>query len=384
MSEEQKKSSDVQVDAGAAVASSASATSGASGASGAHASDPGSFRALNLKRRMRYTAVFVGMVIVLIVVAVLNINTGNIDISVGQIFQVLLGQGTDKGTTDIIMNLRMPRIIMGLMLGGALGVAGFLLQTFFNNPIAGPFVLGISHGSKMMVALAMIVFIDAFGSVSSYVLVVASFIGALMSTGFILLVSRRIDNMAVLLVAGIMIGYICSAVTEFLINFASDSDIVNLHNWSQGSFASSSWDEVKIATIIVVVAMVCVFLLSKPISAYQLGEAYAQSMGVNIKRFRIALILLSSVLSATVTAFAGPISFVGIAVPFLMKHALGTAKPIVVIPATFLGGAVFCMVCDLIARMAFAPVELNISTVTAIFGAPVVIFMMISRRTRKR
>ena len=346
--------------------------------------DPGSFRALNFKRRMRYTAVFVGMVIVLLVVTVLNINTGNIDISVGQIVQVLLGQGTDKGVNDIVMNLRMPRIIMGLVLGGALGVAGFLLQTFFNNPIAGPFVLGISHGSKMMVALAMIVFIDAFGSVSSYVLVVASFIGALMSTGFILLVSRRIDNMAVLLVAGIMIGYICSAVTEFLINFASDSDIVNLHNWSQGSFASSSWDEVRIASIIVVISMVLVFLLSKPISAYQLGEAYAQSMGVNIKRFRIELILLSSILSATVTAYAGPISFVGIAVPFLMKHALGTAKPIVVIPATFLGGAVFCMVCDLIARMAFAPVELNISTVTAVFGAPVVIFMMISRRTRKR
>ena len=135
---------------------------------------------------------------------------------------------------------------------------------------------------------------------------------------------------------------------------------------------------------VVFVPVVLVFLLSKPISAYQLGEAYAQSMGVNIKRFRVELILLSSVLSATVTAYAGPISFVGIAVPFLMKHALGTAKPIVVIPATFLGGSVFCMVCDLIARMAFAPTELNISTITAVFGAPVVIFMMISRRTRKR
>ena len=364
------------------IGESAAAAGGAAAA--APAPDPSSFRALNFKRRMRYTAVFVGMVIVLIVVTVLNINTGNVNISVPEILQSILGLNPDKGTNDIIWGLRMPRIIMGLVLGGALGVAGFLLQTFFNNPIAGPFVLGISHGSKMMVALAMIVFIDAFGSVSSYVLVVASFIGALMSTGFILLVSRRIDNMAVLLVAGIMIGYICSAVTEFLINFASDSDIVNLHNWSQGSFASSSWDEVRIASLIVVVSMVCVFLLSKPISAYQLGEHYAQSMGVNIKRFRIELILLSSVLSATVTAYAGPISFVGIAVPVLMKHALGTAKPIVVIPATFLGGAVFCMVCDLIARMAFAPVELNISTVTAIFGAPVVIFMMVSRRTRKR
>jgi iron complex transport system permease protein len=120
--------------------------------------------------------------------------------------------------------------------------------------------------------------------------------------------------------------------------------------------------------------------MAKPIGAYQLGEAYAQSMGVNIKVFRIALILLSSILSACVTAFAGPISFVGIAVPFLVKQSLGTSRPLVVIPGTFLGGAVFCMMCDLIARMAFAPLELSISTVTSIFGAPVVIFMMLRRK----
>ena len=348
------------------------------------AAPEGSFRAISLRRRARYTFVFVCMLVALVVVTVLNVNTGNVHISPGEVLAVLFGQGSDPDINNIVWKIRLPRILMGLILGGALGVAGFLLQTFFNNPIAGPFVLGISHGSKMVVALTMIVFIDMFGRVSSYTLVVASFIGALMATGFILLVSRRIDNMAVLLVAGIMIGYICSAVTEFLITFASDSDIVNLHGWSQGSFASSSWSDVQIAAIIVVLAMACVFLLSKPISAFQLGEAYAQSMGVNVRRFKVELILLSSILSATVTAFAGPISFVGIAVPFLMKHALGTSKPIVVIPATFLGGSVFCMVCDLIARMAFAPTELNISTVTAVFGAPIVIYMMVSRRTRKR
>ena len=128
------------------------------------------------------------------------------------------------------------------------------------------------------------------------------------------------------------------------------------------------------------ITFVITFLMAKPIGAYQLGEAYAQSMGVNIKVFRIALILLSSILSACVTAFAGPISFVGIAVPFLVKQSLGTSRPLVVIPGTFLGGAVFCMMCDLIARMAFAPLELSISTVTSIFGAPVVIFMMLRRK----
>ena len=185
--------------------------------------------------------------------------------------------------------------------------------------------------------------------------------------------------MAALLVAGIMSGYICSAVTEFLVTFAEDSDIVNLHGWSQGSFSGADWSGTGTAAIMVGIAFVCVFLLAKPIGAYQMGEEYARSMGVNIKRFRMELILLSGVLSACVTAFAGPISFVGIAVPFLVKRALGTSKPIVVIPAAFLGGAVFCMVSDLIARMAFSPTELNISTVTSILGAPIVIYMLIRR-----
>ena len=153
-----------------------------------------------------------------------------------------------------------------------------------------------------------------------------------------------------------------------------------LHNWSKGSFSGMNWSNVGVAATVVGITGGATFLMAKPIGAYQLGEAYAQSMGVNIKAFRTALIVLSSILSATVTAFAGPISFVGIAVPFLIRHCLNTSKPLVVIPATFLGGGVFCMLCDLIARTAFAPTELNISTVTSIFGAPVVIYMMLRRK----
>lgn len=206
----------------------------------------------------------------------------------------------------------------------------------------------------------------------------------MISTGFILIVSSKLRNMSALLVAGIMIGYICSAITDFVVTFAQESDIVNLHNWSLGSFSGMDWGNVKTACIFVGIAGIFTFLLSKPISAYQLGENYARSMGVNIKLFRTALILLSSVLSATVTAFAGPISFVGIAVPHLVKRCLNTSKPIVVIPACFLGGAVFCMFCDLVARTMFAPSELNISTVTSILGAPVVIAMMIRRQKEKQ
>ncbi len=335
------------------------------------------------RRSALYGVVFLALFVALCVITVLNIHIGSVPISIGEISKILLFKEGDPTQVNIIWKIRLPRILMAALLGGALSLSGFLLQTFFANPIAGPFVLGISSGAKMVVALTMIYFIGTFGAVSSWTLIIAAFAGSMLSVGFILLMSRRLKGMAVLLVAGIMIGYICSAITDFVVTFAEDSDIVNLHGWSLGSFSGMSWDNVRIAAILVGVTTLAVFWLSKPIGAYQLGEAYAQSMGVNIKVFRVALIVLSSILSACVTAFAGPISFVGIAVPYLIKRLLNTSKPIVVIPAVFLGGAVFCMGCDLIARTAFTPTELNISTVTSVFGAPVVIGMML-RRNKER
>ena len=343
-----------------------------------------SFHMENFKRRSRYAMVFILLILAFGLITVLNINTGNVHISLSEIIDILLKKATDTKEYSIIWKIRLPRILMAAILGGALSLSGFLLQTFFENPIAGPFVLGISSGAKMVVALTMIYYLGRAVNVTSYTLIIAAFIGSLISIGFILLISKRIKHMATLLVAGIMIGYICSAVTDFVVTFADDSDIVNLHGWSQGSFSGMSWSNVHIAAVIVAVAVALTFMLSKPIGAYQLGEAYAQSMGVNIKVFRVTLILLSSILSATVTAFAGPISFVGIAVPHLVKQALNTSRPLVVIPGTFLGGAVFCMLSDLIARTAFAPLELNISTVTSIFGAPVVIAMMLKRQKGKQ
>lgn len=338
-----------------------------------------SFQMENLKRRSRYTMVFITMAILFFIIVVLNINTGNVHISVAKILKILFLRDGEAVEYNIIWKIRLPRILMAALLGGALSLSGFLLQTFFSNPIAGPFVLGISSGAKMAVAMTMIAFLKYIGTFSSYTLVMAAFIGALISTGFILLMSKKIHHMASLLVGGIMIGYICSAITDFVVTFADDSDIVNLHGWSQGSFSGTSWSNIQVAAVIVGIMVIFTFFLSKPIGAYQLGEGYAQSMGVNIKLFRVALILLSSILSACVTAFAGPISFVGIAVPFLTRKAFGTARPLIIIPGTFFAGAVFCMLCDLIARMVLAPTELNISTVTSILGAPIVIYMMLKR-----
>ena len=186
--------------------------------------------------------------------------------------------------------------------------------------------------------------------------------------------------MSVLLVIGIMISYICSAVTDLLINFAESSEIVNLTHWSLGTFSAASWQQGEISCWIVLPTLIFVFLASKPMTAYALGEGYAQSLGVNIKVFRAVLVITTGILSACVAAFAGPISFVGIAVPHIARLLLKTNKPILMIPASFMCGALFCVLCDLGARMLFSPSELSISTVTSMIGAPIVIWLMISRR----
>ena len=215
-------------------------------------------------------------------------------------------------------------------------------------------------------------------------LILAAFAGSLVIVLMVLLFSQRVRSMSMLLVIGIMVGYICSAVTDFCITFADEEDIVNLTSWSMGSFSGANWSGVTTAAWLCLWGTLLAWLLSKPMAAYALGEGYAQSLGINVKFFRAALILLSSLLSACVTAFAGPISFVGIAVPHITRTLLKTAKPILVIPATYLCGAVFCIFCDLIARTAFSPAEMAIGTVTSAFGAPVVIYMMLKRQKTRQ
>lgn len=331
-------------------------------------------------RSLRYLTGYIVLAALLLLLFQLNLNAGSVDLSVGQVLRILSGEKTDH--TAIIWEIRLPRMLAAAILGGALSVSGFLLQTFFANPIAGPFVLGISSGAKLVVALVMIFALGQGIVLNSAALILAAFAGSMISMGFILLISNQVRKMSLLVISGVMIGYICSAITDFVVTFADDSNIVNLHNWSMGSFSGMNWSNVRTMTVVVFTSLILTFLLSKPMGAYQLGEMYAQNIGVNIRRFRIELILLSSILSACVTAFAGPISFVGIAVPHLVKSLFRTAKPIVIIPASFLGGAVFCLFCDLLARTMFAPTELSISSVTAVFGAPVVIWMMLHRGSK--
>ncbi|MBQ8280754.1 MAG: iron ABC transporter permease, partial [Roseburia sp.] len=230
-------------------------------------------------RKIRYIIAFLLLGISVLVLIAMNVCIGTVKISLEDII-VSIG-GRQINNSRILWDIRMPRTMAALILGGALALAGYLLQTFFHNPIAGPFVLGISSGAKMVVALVMVFLMGQAIRVSSVTLIAAAFLGAMISMGFVLLMSRKVNNMSMLVVSGVMIGYICSAVTELVVTFANDAEIVNLHNWSRGSFSGMTWDNVIVMAVVITVTFVIVFFMAKPLSAYQLGESYAQNMGVN-------------------------------------------------------------------------------------------------------
>lgn len=333
-------------------------------------------------RQVRIAGAFLLLIMLLLLSLIWSICSGSVSVPIMEFLQELREPKLRGMAWTIIWEIRLPRALAALILGGALALSGYLLQTFFHNPIAGPFVLGISSGSKLLVALVMVGFLEWNITINSGMLVAAAFAGALLSMLFVLLVARKMEQMAMLIVGGVMIGYICSAITDFVVTFASDADIVNLHNWSRGSFSGMTWENVAVMAGVIFVSAAAVFLLSKPIGAYQMGETYAKSMGVNVAHLRFFMVILSSILSGCVAAFAGPVSFVGIAVPHLIRWLFADTRPLVLIPGCFLGGSVFCLFSDWLARTVFAPTELSISTVTAVFGAPVVIFVMM-RKHRK-
>ena len=320
---------------------------------------------------------YVVLLILLFIVCGLCIFIGSAEIKLADVFN------DGSVSNSIVFSIRIPRMLAAVFAGGALAVSGYCLQTFFHNPIAGPYLLGISSGAKLAVALIMVLLAGKISMLSNLSMVIASFAGAMVAMGLVLLISRYVGNMSMLLVCGVMIGYICTAICDLVVAFADDSDIVNLHNWSRGSLSSVMMNQAITMGVVVIVAVIFVFMLSKPMSAFLVSESYAKSVGVNIKVFRALLVIFSSLLSAVVTAFAGPISFVGIAVPHLVRRLFKTSKPVYLIPACFLGGAVFTGFSDLIARTVFSPTELSISTVTAIFGSPVVIYMLINRNKGK-
>ena len=268
----------------------------------------------------RLTISYLALAAALLALFMLNIFCGSTALSPKDILSTLFSAGNNALAQKIIFGLRLPRAAMVVLLGAALSVAGYLLQTFLQTLSPGRSLWVFPAAQSSPLHSRWSCFLNHGLFTSSLTLILASFVGAMVAMGFVLAVSQRVKRAGVLVICGVMISYICSAVTDVVVAFAQDSNIVNLHNWSMGSFSGMTWENVLTAALIVLPCLALSFMLSKPMAAYQMGEAYAQSVGVSVRPFSVALVLLSSLLAACVTAFAGPISFVGIAVPHLVKR----------------------------------------------------------------
>lgn len=319
--------------------------------------------------------------LLLLVFVILNITLGSVQIPLDEIWKSLLHKG-DPVFQTVVMEIRFPRAVAAVFGGAALAVSGLLLQIFFRNPIADPYVLGVSSGATLLVAsVSLSGFAMGMRSVSPYLLSAAALIGALAVVALIVILAGKLKNVVTLLVVGMMIGFMCSAGTSFLIAFAEKEQVHSFTLWTLGSFSGFCWDEAAVLAIGGAVLLIASYLLCKPLNALLLGEDYAQSMGVNIKTLRLVIVVISSVLTALVTAFAGPVAFIGLAAPHLARLTLGSSDNKVLIPAAILIGALVTTLCDLAARLVFAPVELPISAVTSLFGGPIVIFLLLKRKT---
>lgn len=316
-----------------------------------------------------------------LLIFLLNLGVGTASIPVGDILRILAGR-VDAGETKylILMRIRFPRALASLAGGAALAVAGFLLQTFFSNPIVEPYVLGISSGSSLFVGL---VFLGGFTfgvrRITPMFLFLGAFLGAMAVMSIVLAAARKVKSVITLLIIGMMAGYVCSAATSILTAFAEKEQIQMFTMWSMGSFSGFTWDQVGVLYAIVLPVILFSFCLAKPLNALNMGDLYADSMGINVKTVRCALILLSSVLTAAVTAFAGPVSFIGLAVPHICRITFHTADSRLLIPAVTLGGGLMAGLCDFAAKNLLAPMELPLGAITAVIGAPLVVYLMTRR-----
>ena len=318
-----------------------------------------------------------------LVFLVLNIAIGSVYVpAVDAASIVLRGRESSEVFGAVIWDIRLPRALAGLLGGAMLAVAGLLLQVFFRNPIVGPSILGITSGASLMVSLVMLggLAVGA-ASLGPLYLSAAALLGAMGVMMVIMAVASKVRDILTLLVVGLMVGFMASSVGSFLVAFAEERRVHTFVSWSLGSFAGFRWDEVGIMGAACAVLCSVSFFLAKWLNAFLLGENYAQSMGVNVKLFRYLVVVLSSGLAAVVTAFAGPVAFIGLAVPHIARLFLGSSDNRILIPGSILLGAIVTSLCDLLARTLFSPVELPISGTTALFGAPIVIGLVLKRRT---
>lgn len=327
------------------------------------------------------------LVLVLVGVFLLSLFVGSVRIPLDEILGILVGVTPAKETwATIVWKFRLPKALTAVLAGSALSVSGLQMQTMFRNPLAGPFVLGINSGASLGVALVVLAvgttgstLLAGLGLLSDFGIVVAASLGAGLVLFLVLGVARRVETMT-LLILGLMFGYATSALVSVLLYFSIAERIQAYIAWTFGSFGGVTWSQMRVMAPTVLLGLIIAWLSAKPLNALLLGETYAYSLGLSVRQARIAVLVSASLMAGAITAFCGPIGFVGIAVPHLCRSLFGTSNHRVLIPATILLGGVVTLVADLIAQMPGSQTTLPLNAVTALIGAPVVTWVILRQR----
>ncbi|MCD6493486.1 MAG: iron ABC transporter permease [Archaeoglobaceae archaeon] len=303
-----------------------------------------------------------------------GVMIGSVGVGFNDLIRAINGEKSI--TSYILLKVRLPRTIGAYLGGAALALSGLLLQTYFRNPLAGPYVLGISSAASLGVALYILCGIG----ISYYGLVGSALIGSLMAMILVLMVASRIRSAVTLLILGLMFGYVFGALERILITFAESEAVHQFVLWTFGSFSGITLEDVPTISFTIISAFFLAFLLAKPLNALLMGEEYARTMGVNVKIARVSIVFLSCFLAAIVTAFAGIVAFIGLATPHITRLIFRTSDHKILIPGVILCGALITVFCDIVSRTIAAPVELPISVATSLFGAPIVMFLILKRK----
>ena len=324
-----------------------------------------------------YLAAYIAVCLTLLLLFFANILAGPVKVPLCDALGILFGKlSTQASWNQIVLASRLPQAVTALLGGGALAVSGLLLQTFFKNPLAGPSILGISDGANLGVALAML-----YISTTSYITTIAAaFIGAAAVLAVIIWFSHKVHSNVMLLIIGIMVGYLASSLISIL-NFNASADKVHQYvMWGMGDFGSVSMDKLPWFFSFTVVGLIASLLLVKPLNALLLGESYAANLGINVRVARLGILLVTGLLTATVTAFCGPISFIGLAVPHIARLSLGSSNHRSLVPTTILTGGAIALLCNLLANLSTAGGPLPLNAMTSIVGAPIIIYVIMNRK----
>ena len=339
-----------------------------------------------MQKKQTYRAYFIILLLLLAVTFIVNLSLGSVAIPFDEVVTGLFGGGASKDSWQyILLDYRLPKAITAVVAGGGLAVSGLLMQTLFRNPLAGPFVLGLSSGASLGVAI-LILGAGAIGGftggllLSEWSLVIASALGSFLVMLAVLAVTFKIKDTMAILIIGLMFGSVTAAVVAVLSYFSNAEQLQQYIFWSFGSLGNQSWQGVFILTVCCGVGILLSIFSSKSLNALLLGENYAKSMGLHIKRTTFIIIIATSILAGSVTAFAGPIAFVGLAVPHLTRQFFTTSNHLVLLPAVLICGSLLLLICDTIAQLPFSEYTLPINAVTSLIGAPVVIWLLVRKR----